>query len=166
MWFGLVTIAALAAGCAHSETSAAPLGTRTPYAVQSIDVQGLPPTELATSREFTRADSHNVVLARDDTWALRDALARNLDRDLALRPDAAYKLRVTVRVQAPGSFLGLSAETADLSANADVIDANGAVVHTVTVRQSANAPLQRSKSRRDRLEAAVSRLSQKLAAEL
>jgi len=166
--YGMVTVVALAAaGCAHARTQ--PVARATPrvaYGIAAVDFQGLPATELATSREWWRAESHDRVLARDDSFALRQSFLQDLGRNLTLSPSAPLKLRVTVRVQTPGDFLGLAAETTDLAATVDVIDPYGAVLRSVTVRETASAPLQRSRSRKERLEAGLARLSAKLATQL
>jgi hypothetical protein len=141
-------------------------GGATAYVLDAVELYGLPPTELATAREWERADSHDRVIARADVAALRAGMIRRLSSDLPLAPRGALHLRVAVTVESPGTFLGLAPETADLAATADVLDERGLLMRSVTVRESANAPLQRSRSRRARLDAALSRLSQKLARQL
>jgi len=88
------------------------------------------------------------------------------EKKLRVADQAALRLRIDVSLATPGQFEGLAPENADLAATAVILDAHGATVRSVTVRETANAPLQRSASRRERLEAAMSRLSQKLAQRL
>jgi hypothetical protein len=47
-----------------------------------------------------------------------------------------------------------------------VLDSDGNLVRTITLREPASAPLQRSASRRQRLQAAFDRLARRLAASL
>jgi hypothetical protein len=151
-------------GCAASTPS-----TRVqaqPYAIESLEFEGLPPTQLALARETTRADAQQRVLARSDVYDLSSTFATDLRHDLQVADNAPLRLKITVSLHTPGQFEGIAPETTDVSAHVDVLDAQGLVVRTFTVREIANAPLQRSASRRERFEVALSRLSQKVAQHL
>jgi len=136
------------------------------YTIESLEFHGLPPTQLAVAREIGRADSTGRLLARDDVSELSSTFAADLRRDVTMSESAPLRLRIDVSLATTGAFEGFAAETADLQANVDVLDANGNVVRTLTARVTANAPLQRSASRRERFAAALSRLSQKIARQL
>jgi hypothetical protein len=154
----------LAAGCAASTPT-----TRTssqPYAIESLEFHGLPSTQLAIARERSRADSQQRVLASQDIYDLSSAFNANLRHDLQVSDQAPLRLRIDVSLATPGQNEGFAAENADLAANVQVLDSTGSVVRSFVVREIANAPLQRSASRRERFEAALSRLSQKVAQKL
>jgi hypothetical protein len=154
----IFTAGCAAAPVAHSSGRA--------YVLERVELHGLPPTELAQAREGWRADSSERVVARDDGAVLAGKLASDLRRDLRIVDAAPLRLRVHVTLESPGSFQGLAPETADLAATAEIVDTSGTVVRTVSVRETANAPLQRSASRRERLDAALARLSRSLARQL
>jgi hypothetical protein len=151
-------------GCAASRPAAH--ASAQVYSIESLEFHGLPPSQLAIAREKSRADSQQRVLARNDVYGLTSTFSDHLRRDLRVADGAPLRLRIDVSLASPGQFEGFAPENADLSATAQVLDANGVVVRTVRARATANAPLQRSASRRERFEAALSRLSQKLAQQL
>jgi hypothetical protein len=105
-------------------------------------------------------------MGRDDRDDLRAMFVRDLQRGVRLDDRAAIRVRATLTLQAPGYFEGLAAETSDLTLTADLTDASGAPLRTITLRESASAPLQRSASRQARLEQAIERLTARLASEL
>ena len=75
-------------------------------------------------------------------------------------------IRATLTLQDTGYFEGLAAETADITLFAELTDVDGNILRTITMRESASAPLQRSASRQQRLQAAMTRLANRLAAQL
>jgi len=155
---------AAAAGCAASTPA-----TRTsaqPYAIESLEFHGLPSTQLAVAREGSRADTQHRLIARGDVYDLSSTFAGDLRHDVQIADKAPLRLRIDVSLATPGQFEGFAPENTDLAANVQVLDASGSVVRSFVVREIANAPLQRSASRRERLEGALSRLSQKIAKQL
>ena len=136
-----------------------------PYAIDSIVIGGPRGGQLSASREWQRATSGHAVAAADDA-ELRDAFARDLGRVLPLDVTAPVHIRATLSLQDAGYFEGLAAETVDVTLAAELLDTRGNVTRIVTLREPASAPLQRSASRRARLEAAFDRLAHRLAAQL
>jgi hypothetical protein len=159
----LLAAAATTVGCAALHPTHTTTNT---YSIESLELHGLPVTQLAAARESSRADSHQRVLARNDVYDLSNTFAANLRHDVRLADQAPYRLRIDISLNTPGQFEGFGPENIDLAANVQILDANGGVVRAMTIREIANAPLQRSASRRERLEAALSRLSQKIARQL
>lgn len=159
----LLLALALVAGCATSGTTVAPRVHPHAYAIDSIVIGGPRAGQLSASREWART-SHAVV-ARDETQ-LRDAFARDLGRVLPLDASAPVRIRATLTLQDAGYYEGLAPETSDVTLAAELLDRDGNVTRTITLRESASAPLQRSASRRARLEAAFDRLAHRLAAEI
>ena len=165
--FALALAVAGVAGCAaRTAPSHSAAAARNSYVLDRIDMNGVRLGELSASREWQRQGNGNNVLTREDSEALREHLASDLFRDLALQPTAPLHLRVALTLQDTADNQGLAAETTDLTLNATVVDDQGATIRTITLREPANAPLQRSASQRARLNAAIDRLSHRLAAQL
>ena len=161
----LLLALALVAGCATTATPVATRAQRQPFAVDSIVIGGPRAGQLSASREWERGTAGRAIAASDDSQ-LRDAFARDLGRVLPLDAAAPTHLRATLTLQDPGYFEGLAAETTDVTLAVELLDGNGAVFRTITLREPASAPLQRSASRRARLEAAFDRLAERLATQL
>jgi hypothetical protein len=121
--------------------------------------------QLSASREWERANPNRAAHA-DDNAALRSAFVHRLAEDVPLDPRAPRRLVTTLALQDTGYYEGLAAETTDVTLTAQVFDDAGNLVRTITMREPASAPLQRSASRRDRLRAAFGRLADRLAAQL
>jgi hypothetical protein len=153
-------------GCAgagrHTVAAAGPVNR---VALDSVEVTGVRGGQLSAAREWSRDQAQGPV-APDDTSALRSSFVRHFAASGAADPDAARHLRVRLTLQDTGYYEGLAAETTDLTLTADVFNADGAHVRTITLREPASAPLQRSSSRRGRLDQAIARLTQRLATEL
>ncbi len=157
-------IALLVAGCVGAV--AGPRGVAPPrpaYALDAVEVTRVRAGELDAAREWERIGAGTPVLRREDDEAVRVAFVRSLERTLPLAPDAPARLRVTVTLQDTAYFEGLASEAADLSLTADVYDENGARMRSLVFREPAAAPLQRTASRRQRVDAALSRLAARLA---
>lgn len=159
-----------AAGCVGGGAATRSTAERSPppppYVLDQVTLAGVRGGQLSASREWMRADSANPAVARDDARALRDAFVRALGRDVAFVADGPQRLRVRLTLQDTAYYEGLAAETTDVALTADVYDARGAHVRSITLREPASAPLQRSRSRRQRLEPALARLAHRLAARL
>jgi hypothetical protein len=121
--------------------------------------------QLAESREWERG-GHDRVVTRFDDAALRNAFTRDLARDVPLDPAAQHRLRVYLTPQDIAYYEGLAAETSDVTLRAELLDADGNLVETITLREPASAPLQRSASRDQRFAAAFDRLAKRLANKL
>lgn len=162
----VVAFVVVAAGCAGRHTVVAPpRAAHAPIALESVDLAGPRIGPLSASREWQRTPSNRVVHEVDDE-ALRASFTRSLERRLPLDPAAPLHLHATLTLQDTADYEGLAAETTDVTLHADLIAADGAVYRSITLREPASAPLQRSASRKARLEAALDRLAQRLAAQL
>ncbi len=163
----LLAVVVLAAACAgaNRHTVASAPGPQEPVALEPVRLVGPRAGELSASREWQRY-SGNRVIERDDDAALRARFTAALERLLPVDTRAPVRLRATLILQDTGYFEGLAAETTDVTLRADLIDARGNVYRTITLREPASAPLQRSVSRKERLEAALDRLAQRLVAQL
>jgi hypothetical protein len=154
---------ALVAGCATSGTVAATRTPHQPYAVERIVIGGPRAGELSASREWQRAPGGRAIGISEEA-ELRDTFARDLGRLVPLDVTAPVRIRATLTLQDVGYYEGLAAETTDVTLTAELVDANGNVSRIFTLREPASAPLQRSASRRARLDAAFDRLAHRLAA--
>jgi hypothetical protein len=158
----------LAAGCAssgarHNVATTEVVGP--PLALEGVYLVGPRAGQLSASREWERYPSNRTV-TRDDDEALRATFTRDLERRLPLKATATTRLRATLTLQDTAYYEGLAAETTDVTLTAELIDPNGTVYRTITLREPASAPLQRSESRKTRLNAALDRLAERLAAQL
>jgi hypothetical protein len=169
----LAALAIFVAGCASTASGSGsgaanrPVVTaRNSYVLDGIELRGVRLGEVSAAREWQRSGDSNDTLARDDGEQLRGQLATDLGRDLALQPTAPLHLRVALTLQDTADFEGFAAETSDVTLNVTIVDEQGAIVRTITLREAANAPLQRSASQRTRLDGALDRLSRRLAAQL
>jgi hypothetical protein len=135
------------------------------YALDGVIFAGARAGQLSASREWERGGAARAVTRRDDA-ELRAAFARDLRAAVPLDPSAPLHLRATLTLQDTGYFEGLAAETADVTLAADVLDSDGNLVRTITLRETSSAPLQRSASRKARLQRTFTRLSHRLAAQL
>ncbi len=134
-----------------------------PYALDDVEIGGVRAGQLSASRLWERHGPNRAVVASDDD-ELRQAFVDELGRKLPLDARAPRRLRVTLTLQDTGYYEGLASETSDVTLVADVLDDEGHLVRTITLREPASAPLQRSASRRQRLQAAFDRLAGRLAA--
>jgi hypothetical protein len=159
----LLLALALAAGCATTGTVATRM--HQPYAIDSVIITEPRAGQLSASREWERGANAHAVAHSDDN-DLRGAFARDLGRVLPLDVTAPVHIRATLTLQDAGYFEGLASEAADVTLTAELLDSDGNVFRTITLRESASAPLQRSASRQARLEAAFDRLAHRLAAQL
>ena len=159
----MIALVLLAAGCATGAGVIGHQGGATTYALDAVVLGGIRAGELSASREWQRADGGP---ARDDADQLRAAFVRDLSQRVRIDPAARQRVRATLTLQDTGYFEGLAAETADLTLVADIYDDRGQRIRSITLREAASAPLQRSASRRARLEQALGRLSSRLAAAL
>jgi hypothetical protein len=157
----LLFAAACASGGAARHTTAARAAPSQAYAFDGVFLEGPRAGQLSASREWQRMNP-----MRGDDIALRGAFAHDLSQRVPLDPAAPLRLRTTLTLQDTGYYEGFAAETTDVTLDADIIDPSGAVVRTITLREPASAPLQRSASRRQRLEAAFTRLADRLSAQL
>lgn len=132
---------------------------RQAYVIDSVEILGVRPGVLASARESWRPPP-------GDDPALRDRLIAELGRAIPFSTAAPEHLRVRVVLQDAGENEGLAAETADVTLVAEVVDSASAELRTITLREPASAPLQRSRSSRARLEQALSRLVDRLAQQL
>jgi hypothetical protein len=149
----------------HAPATTAARETHAPYALDAV-VLGAPRAgQLSASREWERYAGNRTV-RRDDDDELRASFARDLNRVLPLDATAPRHVRATLTLQDTGYYEGLAAETTDVTLIAEVLDGDGNLVRTITLREPASAPLQRSASRRQRLQAAFDRLARRLAAQL
>lgn len=163
----LVCLVVLVGGCAsagggdrHPRAGA----LRAPYALDAVVLGGPRAGELSASREWQRGGNPAVRVA--DDAELRAAFAHDLERALPIDPRAPRHLRATLTLQDTGYYEGLAAETTDVTLSAEILDRDGNLVRTITLREAASAPLQRSASRQKRLQGALDRLAQRLAAQL
>jgi hypothetical protein len=159
----------LAAGCAPTGVTRHPAAARAhvsqqSYALDAVELNGVRAGQLSASREWSRDGNHGI--GRDESADLRATLVRDLSRNVRIDPNAPIRLHTTLTLQAPGYFEGLAPETSDLTLTAELRDTRGALLRTITLRESASAPLQRPESRDLRLEQALDRLASRLAAEL
>lgn len=155
----------LVSGCASTAGVDRHARATAPYALDAV-VLGAPRAgQLEASRLWQRGGANRAVASADDA-ELRASFTQELDRVLPIDPAAPRRLRATLTLQDTGYFEGLAAETTDVTLTADVLDGDGNVVRTITLREPASAPLQRSTSRRQRLQAAFDRLARRLAAQL
>jgi hypothetical protein len=152
------------AGCATTSPRVA-RHTSLSYALDSIELEQPRAGQLSAARLWERSAPNRAVHADDDA-ALRDGFVGELARDVRLDAAAPRRLRATLTLQDIGYYEGLASETTDVTLTAYVLDAEGAIVRTITLREAASAPLQRSASRRARLQAAFDRLAERLAAQL
>lgn len=168
IFFALALAVAGVGGCAARTTAAVPAAAtaRNSYVLDRIDMNGVRLGELAAAREWQREDDSAHALTRDDSQRLRERLAGDLDRNLTLQASAPLHLRVALTLQDTADNEGLAAETSDLTLNATIVDDQGATIRSIVLREPASAPLQRSASQRGRLDAALDRLSHRLAAQL
>jgi len=153
----------LVAGCAT--TPGVARHTPMSYALDSIEMDQPRAGQLSASRLWERTAPNRAIHADDDE-ALRGAFVGELSRALPLDPGSPRHLRATLTLQDAGYYEGLAAETTNVTLHAEVLDNAGNTVRTITLREPASAPLQRSASRRARLQAAFDRLAERLAAQL
>lgn len=160
-------VLAVAVGCAGAgrHTAATPPTSHQPLALDGVYLTGPRAGQLSASREWQRS-SPNRAVHRDDDAALRESFTRALERRLPVDAAAPIRLRATLTLQDTGYYEGLAAETTDVTLDAELLDAQGNVLRTITLREPASAPLQRSASRKARLEAALDRLAGRLVAQL
>ncbi|MDB4965353.1 MAG: hypothetical protein JWN44_1042 [Myxococcales bacterium] len=170
MRFFIVALS-IAAGCAPTGVTRQPAAARAArtatgqsYALDGVEFAGLRAGQLSASREWSRGEGDGP--GRDESDELRATLTRDIYRAVRIDPTAPLRLRTTLTLQAPGYFEGLAAETADVTLDAELYDSHGARLRTITLRESASAPLQRTASRKARLEQAIDRLASRLATEL
>jgi hypothetical protein len=161
----------LAAGCAPTGVTRQPAAARVSqqsYALDRVELNGVRAGQLSASREWSRDGNRDSDrgIGRDESADLRATLVRDLSRNVRIDDNAPIRLHTTLTLQAPGYFEGLAAETSDLTLTAELRDTRGALLRTITLRESASAPLQRPESRDYRLEQAIDRLASRLAAEL
>jgi len=156
------------AGCASTGASTGAGVARhnpPPYALDAVVFDVTRGGQLSASRMWERSPANRAVHASDDD-ALLDDFAGELARVVPLDPNAPRRLRATLTLQDTGYFEGLASETSDVTLTAEVLDRDGNVARTITLREPASAPLQRSASRRARLQVAFDRLAERLAARL
>ncbi|HEY2743288.1 MAG TPA: hypothetical protein VGL86_01640, partial [Polyangia bacterium] len=149
----------LVAGCATQGVdrhARAPVA-QAPWALEAVYMTLPRGGQLSASREWERGGSDRVVTRSDDA-VLRADFARDLARAMPLDAAAPRRLRVILTQQDPGYFEGLAAETSDVTLRAELLDADGHTVDTITLREPASAPLQRSASQLARLQPALDRL--------
>ncbi len=157
----------LIAGCATQGAdrhARAPVA-QAPWALEAVYLTLPRGGQLAASREWERG-GHDRVVTRSDDALLRDGFARDLARAVPLDVAAPRRLRVLLTQQDTAYFEGLAAETSDVTLRAEILDADGRTVDTITLREPASAPLQRSASQLQRLAPAFDRLAKRLANEL
>jgi hypothetical protein len=148
----------VAGGCAtdgvarHQATQA--------YVIDDIAIDGVRAGPMTASRESYRLEPGA------NAAELRDVFTRELGHRIPFSTTAPLHLRVAVILQDTADFEGLAAETSDVTVVADVSDALGVPLRSITLREPASAPLQRSRSARIRLERALSRLADRLASQL
>ena len=154
-------------GCAGGDHRhpAAPSAAQRAYGLESISLNDPRAGQLSASRVWERGAAGRPISHADDA-ELRALFANDLARVLPLDAAAPLRIRATLTLQDAGYFEGLAAEVADVTVVAELLDAQGNVLRTITLREAASAPLQRSASRRARLEAAFDRLARRLAAQL
>jgi hypothetical protein len=168
----LLSLVLLVAGCAsvgggdrHAPATTAARETHAPYALDAVILGPPRAGQLSASREWQRNPGSRAV-RHDDDNELRESFARDLNRVLPLDATAPRHVRATLTLQDTGYYEGLAAETTDVTLTAELLDGDGNLVRTITLREPASAPLQRSASRRQRLQAAFDRLARRLAAQL
>ena len=132
---------------------------RQAYVIDSIELHGVRDGVLASTRESWRPPP-----AGDPE--LRDRFIGELGRAIPFSTSSPLHLRIAVSFQSAGDYLGLAPEATDVTLVADVLDATGGELRTITLREPASAPLQRSRSARHRFDRALARLVDRLAAEL
>jgi hypothetical protein len=163
----------LLAGCAtstagvdrHAAAFAPAPAHQPPWALDTVFLRWPRAGQLAASREWERSGADRVVYRSDDA-VLRADFVRALGRAVPLDPAAPRRLRATLQLQDTGYFEGLAAETSDVTMTAEILDRDGNVVGSLTLREPASAPLQRSASREQRLAPAFDRLAKRLAEKL
>ena len=158
-------VAACATGGAARHASLPEPHARAPYALDGVELTAPRGGQLSASRLWERHASNRAVVASDDD-ELRQRFVADLAQKLPLDARAPRHLRATLTLQDTGYYEGLAAETSDVTLTAEVLDDAGNVVRTITLREPASAPAQRSASRRQRLQAAFDRLAARLAAAL
>lgn len=136
-----------------------------PYALDAVILGPPRAGQLEASREWERYAGDRAIHRGDDD-VLRESFARDLNRVLPLDATAPRYVRATITLQDTAYFEGLASEASDVTLTADILDADGNLVRSITMREPASAPLQRSASRRQRLQAALDRLARRLAAQL
>jgi hypothetical protein len=162
----LAALALVIAGCASGGAShPAAIASTNGYVLDGIELRGVRIGQESAAREWQRPTENKAVSDTDEA-RLREQLATDLGRELILRPDAPLHLRIALTLQDTADFEGLAAETADVTMSAAILDDRGVVVRTITLREAANAPLQRTASQRARLDGALARLSHRLAQQL
>ncbi len=166
----MVVLLVAAGGCAgasaNRHVAAAPSAwARPPYALDIVELAPPRAGQLSASREWERSPSNRAVHAIDDA-ELRQTFVDELARTLPLDAASPRRLRATLTLQDTGYYEGLAAETSDVTLTAEVFDDHGNLLRTITMREPASAPLQRSASRRQRLRAAIDRLAERLSAVL
>ena len=161
-----VALAVGLAGCATAASNNRPIASAANgYVLDGIELRGVRLGDESAAREWQRP-TENEAVARDSNAQLRDRLAGDLGRELILRPNAPLHLRIALTLQDTADFEGLAAETSDVTMSATIVDDHGVVLRTITLREAASAPLQRSASQRARLDGALDRLSHRLAQQL
>ena len=159
-------MALVIAGCATGGPShPAAMTSANGYVLDGIELRGVRLGDESAAREWQRGTANEAVTRHDDT-KLRAQVATDLGRELILRPDAPLHLRIALTLQDTADFEGLAAETADVTMSATILDDRGVVMRTITLREAANAPLQRTASQQTRLDSALARLSHRLAQQL
>jgi len=165
-WILVVSaIAACATGGADRHALVVPPHAPATWALDGVEIVAPRAGQLSASRLWERSGPNRAVIASDDD-ALRQSFVEELARELPLDPNAPRRLRATLTLQDTGYYEGLAAETTDVTLTAELLDDAGNVIRTITLREAASAPLQRSASRRLRLRAAFDRLAERLAAAL
>lgn len=159
------TVAACATGGADRHALVIPPHAPATWALDGVEIAAPRAGQLSASRLWERSGPSRAVIASDDD-ELRQSFVEELARKLPLDPDAPRRLRATLTLQDTGYYEGLAAETTDVTLTAELLDDSGNVIRTITLREAASAPLQRSASRRQRLQAAFDRLAGRLAAML
>ncbi|HXU72877.1 MAG TPA: hypothetical protein VN947_26340 [Polyangia bacterium] len=164
----------LLAGCAssagvdrHAAAARAQAAAREqpPWALDGVFLSRPRAGQLSASREWERG-GHDRVVTQSDDAVLRNTFVRDLRAALPIDQRAARRVRVTLTVQDTAYFEGLAAEAGDVTLRADLLDRDGNAFSTEVLRESASAPLQRSASRVQRLDAAFDRLAARLAQRL
>ena len=158
-----VAVAGCAAGGADRHALVVPPHAPASYALDDVEIGGVRAGQLSASRLWERHGPNRAVIASDDDQ-LRQAFVDELARQVPLDAHAPRRLRATLTLQDTGYYEGLATETSDVTLVAEILDDQGRLLRTITLREPASAPLQRSASRRQRLQAAFDRLAERLAA--
>jgi hypothetical protein len=153
-----LVILLVSSGCATG--SVARHAASQPYVIDAVEIAGVRDSPLTASRESYRVEPGQ------DSVELRDVFVRELGQRIPFSTTAPQHLRVVITLQDTGENEGLAAETSDVTVVADVLDAGGATFRSITLREPASAPLQRTRSARIRLERALSSLADRLASQL